>query len=127
MNLNKVMIGGRIGKIDIRPTNAGTEVANFSVAVNKRVTRKGVKEEVTTWFNCVAFGKLANICAQYLTKGSGVFVEGEIQTRDYIDKAGVKKTVFEVLANEVSFLDRTQSGTPHTLTTSEVDSDYLPF
>ena len=126
MNLNKVMIGGRIGKIELRPTNSGTEVCNFSVAVNKRITRKGVKEESTTWFNCVAFGKLANICGQFLQKGSGVFLEGELQTREYIDKTGVKKTTFEVIANEVSFLDRTQSGTAHTLNSAETEDD-LPF
>ncbi len=104
--LNKAILIGRLGKDpEVRRTNSGTPVANFSLATNETWTDKnGEKQERTEWHNIVAWSKLAEICEQYLTKGKLVYIEGRIQTREYDDRDGNKRRITEVVANDMRML-----------------------
>ncbi len=104
--LNKVMIIGHLGRDpELRYTPSGRPVASFSVATARTWTSAdGERREETEWFNVVAWGNLAEICKQYLTKGQQVFVEGRLQTRRWDDKEGQKHTSVEIVANEMMML-----------------------
>jgi single-strand DNA-binding protein len=107
--INKVILVGRLGKDpEIRSTPGGTSVARFSVATDEKFTdRAGEKQERTEWHNIVAWGKLAEICGQYLKKGKLVYIEGSIRTDSWDDKeSGQKKYRTEVVANTMKMLDR---------------------
>ena len=107
--INKVILVGRLGKDpEIRATPQGTSVAKFTVATDERFTDKsGEKQERTEWHNIVAWGKLAEICGQYLKKGKLVYIEGSIRTDSWDDKeSGQKKYRTEIVANTMKMLDR---------------------
>ncbi len=106
--LNKVMIIGNVGREpELRFTSAGKPVTSFSVAVSRRWTdSKGQRREETEWFNVVAWGNLAEICADFLYKGCQVYVEGRLQTRHWDTEAGQRQYRTDVVANEVTILDR---------------------
>ena len=111
--INKVILVGRLGKDpEIRSTPGGTSVARFSVATDEKFTdRAGEKQERTEWHNIVAWGKLAEICGQYLKKGKLVYLEGSIRTDSWDDKeSGQKKYRTEVVANTMKMLDRRDDG-----------------
>ena len=92
-----------------RTTPDGTAVTSFSVATNFRWTdAKGQRQERAEFHNVVAWRKLAEICAQYMRKGSRVFVEGRLQTRSWEDQQGQKKYRTEIIADNVILLDRPQ-------------------
>ncbi|MBR4079191.1 MAG: single-stranded DNA-binding protein [Christensenellaceae bacterium] len=98
--MNKVFLIGRLTNApENRQTPNGVSVTTFSVAVNRRMNR-----EVTDYFNIVAWRGLADTCARYLVKGQQVAVEGELQTRSYDGKDGVKRYVTEIVADNVEFL-----------------------
>ncbi len=106
MSVNKVILVGRLGQTpEVRYTPSGMGVANFSVATNESWTDKaGAKQERTEWHRIVVWGKLAELCAQYLAKGRQCYVEGRLQTREWTDKDGQKKYTTEVQAQTVQFL-----------------------
>lgn len=106
--LNKVMIMGNLGRDpEMRYTPSGKPVTSFSVAVSRSYMKpEGERTEVTDWFNVVAWGRLAEICSQYLTKGSMVYVEGRLETRSWDGDNGQKHYRTEVVANDVNILDR---------------------
>jgi single-strand DNA-binding protein len=106
MSVNKVILVGRLGQNpEVRYTPSGSAVANFSVATNEAWTDKsGQKQERTEWHRVVVWGKLAELCNQYLQKGRQCYVEGRLQTREWTDKDGVKKYSTEVQAQTVQFL-----------------------
>jgi single-strand DNA-binding protein len=107
--VNKVILVGRLGKDpEIRSIPSGTSVAKFSLATDERFTDKsGEKQERTEWHNIVAWGKLAEICGQYLRKGKLVYIEGSIRTDSWDDKeTGVKKYRTEIIANTMQMLDK---------------------
>jgi len=106
--LNKVMIMGNLGRDpEMRYTPSGKPVTSFSVAVSRSYMKpEGERTEVTDWFNVVAWGRLAEICSQYLTKGSMVYVEGRLETRSWEGDNGQKHFRTEVVANDVNILDR---------------------
>jgi single-strand DNA-binding protein len=80
-------------------------VANFTIATSENWTNKeGQKETRTEWHRIVAFGKLAEICGEYLSKGRQVYIEGRIQTRDWEDKEGIKRYTTEIVANQMLML-----------------------
>ncbi len=111
--LNKVMIIGHLGKDpEMRYTPSGRPVTTFTVAVSRSwSSADGERHAETEWFNVVAWGNLAEICKQYLTKGQQVYVEGRLQTRRWDDKEGQKHTSVEVVAAEMMMLgDRRESG-----------------
>lgn len=107
--INKVILVGRLGKDpEIRSTPSGTSVARFTVATDERFTdRNGEKQERTEWHNITAWGKLGEICGQYLRKGKLVYIEGSIRTDSWDDKeSGQKKYRTEIVANTMKMLDR---------------------
>lgn len=106
VGVNKVLLIGRLGTDpEVRYTSNGGAVANFNVATNESWTDKaGQKQEKTEWHRIVVWGKLAELCGQYLSKGRQVFVEGKLQTRDWQDKEGQKRYTTEIVAQSVQFL-----------------------
>jgi single-strand DNA-binding protein len=109
----KIIIVGHLGKeVESRYLPSGDAVANFSVAVSESWKDKnsGEKRENTTWFRVNAFGKLAEICSQYLVKGSSVLIEGKMQARDWEDKDGNKRQSWELKADSMQMLGSKPSG-----------------
>ncbi len=106
MTVNKAILVGRLGADpELRFTQSGTPVANFSVATNRNWTGKdGQKQEETEWHRIVVFGRQAETCEKYLSKGRQVYIEGRIQTREWKDQSGSKRYTTEVVANTVQFL-----------------------
>ena len=105
-SVNKVILVGNLGRDpELRYIQSGQAVANFSLATNERWRDKEEKnQERTEWHRIVVWGKSAENCAQYLQKGRSVYVEGRLQTRDWEDKEGNKRTTTEVIAQSVQFL-----------------------
>src|SRR5271156_3040299 len=106
MSVNKVILVGRLGQNpEVRYTPSGAAVANFSVATNESWTDKsGQKQERTEWHRVVVWGKLAELCNQYLSKGRQCYVEGRLQTRQWQDKDNQTKYTTEVQAQTIQFL-----------------------
>ena len=106
MSVNKVLLIGRLGSNpEIRYTNTGTAVANFNLATSENWNDKsGQRQERTEWHRVVVWGKLAELCEKYLSKGRQCFVEGRLQTRSWDDKDGNKKYTTEIVATTVQFL-----------------------
>lgn len=106
-SLNKAMLIGRLGQDpEVRYTQSNTAVANFSLATNERFKdRNGEFQERTEWHRIVAWGRTAEICQEYLKKGSLVYIEGPIQTREWEDKEGQKKYTTEIKALTMQMLD----------------------
>ena len=108
-SVNKVILVGRLGKDpEIRSTPSGTTLAKFTMATDDRFTdRNGEKQERTEWHNITAWGKLGEICGQYLKKGKLVYIEGSLRTDSWDDKeTGQKKYRTEIVANQMQMLDR---------------------
>jgi len=111
MSINKVILIGRLGADpEIRYTLDGRPVATFRIATNEVIIRNGEKETFTEWHRIVAFGRLAEICGEYLSKGSQVYIEGKLRTRKFEDRQGNQRYITEVIANTLQILERkTQS------------------
>jgi len=116
MNLNKAMIIGNLTRDpEVRTTPQGTSVASFSVATNFVWTdANGQKQERAEYHNVVAWRKLAEIIGQYLKKGSKIYIEGRLQTRDWVGQDGVKKYRTEIIADNMIMLDSKGSGSDFT-------------
>ena len=106
MSVNKVILMGRLGADpELKTLSSGQAVANFNLATNDNwVDRDGQKQERTEWHRIVVWGKLAEICRQYLSKGRQVFVEGKLQTRTWEDQQGQKRYTTEIVANNIQFV-----------------------
>jgi single-strand DNA-binding protein len=106
MSVNKVILLGRLGQDpELKYTPGGAPVCNFSMATTESWTDKqGQKQEKTEWHRIVVWGKLAELCNQYLSKGRQAFVEGRLQTRSWDDKEGQKRYTTEIMANTVQFI-----------------------
>jgi single-strand DNA-binding protein len=107
-SVNKVILVGNLGRDpEIRYTQQGTAVANFSLATTDRFkNRGGEMQERTEWHRIVAWDKLAEICGQYLAKGRQVYIEGRLQTREWEDKDGNKRSTTEIVAQTMQMLGR---------------------
>jgi single-strand DNA-binding protein len=107
-SVNKVILVGHLGRDpEVRVTGSGQSVASFSVATNEKWTGKtGQPEERTEWHNITAWGRLAELCRDYLKKGAQVYIEGRLQTREYEDKDKIKRRTTEVIAREVVFMGK---------------------
>lgn len=106
MSVNKVILVGRLGRDpETRYTSGGQAVANFSVATDESFKdRNGERQKRTEWHKIVVWGKQAEIAQQYLKKGSLLYIEGRIQSREWQDKEGNKRTSFEIVANSFRML-----------------------
>jgi len=106
MSVNKVILVGRLGRDpEIRYTSGGQAVANFSIATDESYKdRNGEKQKRTEWHKIVAWRKQAEFAQQYLKKGSLIYLEGKIQSREWQDKEGQKRTSFEIVANDFRFV-----------------------
>ncbi|QDE66502.1 single-stranded DNA-binding protein [Myxococcus xanthus] len=104
--VNKVILIGNLGADpEVRFTPGGQAVANFRIATSESwVDKNGQKQERTEWHRIVVWGKLAELCGEYLKKGRQCYVEGRLQTREWTDKENRKNYTTEVVANAVTFL-----------------------
>lgn len=115
--VNKVIIVGRLGKDpEVRYTTNGQAVANFTVATSENWTDKtsGQKQEKTEWHRIVVWGRLAELCRDYLKKGRQVYVDGRLQTRSWDDRDGTKKYTTEIIATTIQFLGSSPDKTENT-------------
>ena len=106
-SVNKVILVGNLGRDpELRYTPGGQPVANFSIATSESWNKKdgSGKEERTEWHRIVAWGRTAELCAQYLAKGRTVYIEGRLQTREWENKEGQKQRTTEVIAISVQFI-----------------------
>lgn len=114
--MNKIIIIGNLGRDpEMRYSPSGQPMTNFSIASSRRyTTAAGEQREDTEWFNCTAFGRLADTCNQYLSRGRQVYVEGRLRSRQYERRDGTPGFSLDVNVTEVHFLgrrdDQTESG-----------------
>ena len=129
--INKVILIGNLGRDpELRYTQNGQPVANFSLATSEQWTDKnsGEKVERTEWHRIVVWGRSAEHCSQYLAKGRTVYIEGRLQTREWEDKEGQKRSTTEVNAQTVQFLggprgqNQPDAGSPQTGSPSQPSS-----
>ncbi|MDH3973784.1 MAG: single-stranded DNA-binding protein [Deltaproteobacteria bacterium] len=136
--VNKVILVGNLGRDpEVRYTKSGQAVASFSLATSERWTGKdGNKEEKTEWHRITAWGKLGEICGEYLSKGKQVYIEGRLQTREWEDKDGNKRQTTEIVANNMTMLGQAggapQGGTSNSHSASsggpdDFEDDDIPF
>ena len=106
MSVNKVILVGRLGRDpEVRYTSAGQAVANFSLATDETYRdRAGERQKRTEWHKIVVWGKQAEIAQKYLKKGSLLYLEGRIQTREFTDREQNKRTSFEIVCNTFRML-----------------------
>jgi single-strand DNA-binding protein len=136
--VNKIIAIGNLGQDPImRYTTTGQAVTSFSLASNHRYkTASGEQREETEWFNCQAFGKLAETCNQYLTKGQQVYVEGRLTSRIYQTRDGQTRHSNDITVREIQFLGsratdapvssiNARTGTPEQM--EDDDAIELPF
>ena len=128
--MNKIMVIGNLGRDpEMRYTPSGQGVTSFSIASNRKyTTASGEQREETEWFNVNAWGKLGELCNQYLTKGQQVFVEGRLQSRSWETQDGERRFGNSINLTDVHFLGRpqdTQQGNPQD-SEAEEEPD-LPF
>jgi single-strand DNA-binding protein len=127
-SLNKVFLIGNLTRApELRYTPGGTAVADLRIAVNRNyMTQGGDKREETCFLTVVVWGKQAESCREYLDKGRQILVEGRLQTRDWEGKDGQKRTVTEVVAERVQFMDRPKAGVPAAVPASEPFGEEMP-
>ena len=113
-SVNKVIVVGNLGADpEVRYLDSGDAVCGFSVATSESWNDKaGEKQERTEWHKVSVFGKLAELCGEYLAKGRKVYVEGKIQTRQWEDKEGATRRTTEIKAREVKFLSARNEAQP---------------
>lgn len=107
LSINRVTLVGRLGKDpEVRQTNDGVPVANFSVATTKRWTDKhGARQERTTWHKAVVWDRLSDLATQVLFRGSLCYLEGELMNSEYTDKDGVKRYKSEIRVDQLVAMD----------------------
>ena len=122
--LNRVQLIGRLGKDpESRFTPTGKKVAHFSLAISQRWKMSGETKEYTEWVNIEAWGRLGEVCQEYLKKGSLVYLEGRLKTDRYEDKEGETKYFTKVVALSIQFLDKKEKDEPM-MTIEEQPADY---
>jgi len=128
MDLNKVMIIGRLTQDpEARTTPQGTAVTNFSVATNRVwKDQQGASQSATEYHNVVAWRRLAEICAQYLSKGRQIYVEGHLQTRNWEGQDGGKRYRTEIVADNMIMLGDNRGGGSNTQTQNKPQAQAAP-
>jgi len=134
VSVNRIIIIGNLGSDpEMRFTPNGRPVTSFSTATNRRyTTSEGERREETEWFTVVTWGKLAEQCNQYLTKGRLIYVEGRLRTHSWESQDGQKRSRNEIVADRVSFLDRQSSVQTHEDKPADggiddIEPDDIPF
>ena len=138
MSVNKVILVGRLGKDpEVRYSNNGNAITNFNLATSRVYKNKqGEKVDETEWHRCVSCGRTAEGCGEYLHKGSLIYVEGRLQTRDWEDKDGNKRWTTEIIIDNMKMLgsknDRggssgESSNNPFDKGPSNIPDDDVPF
>ena len=103
-NFNKVILGGRLtAEPELKQTQSGIPVVSFSVAINRRVAKNA--EQKADFINCRAWRERAEFLARYFHKGSSISIVGTLQQNNWTDQQGVKRTSYEVVADEINFVD----------------------
>ena len=137
--INKAILVGRLGADpEVRYTPDGLMVTNFNLATDEtRKDKNGERIQKTEWHRIVTFGKLAEICGNYLAKGKLIYLEGRIQTRAWEDKDGIKRNTTEIVASDMKMLDgKGQSkgtsaagneATPPYFSSESLPEDDVPF
>ena len=131
--VNKVILLGRLGADpEMRYSTNGTAIANFRIATSERwKNADGEKEERTEWHRIVAFGKLGEICGEYLAKGKQVYIEGKLQTQTWEDKDKNQKTTTQIIATTMQMLGAAGGKTPDKeespIPEESVKDDDIPF
>jgi single-strand DNA-binding protein len=112
MTLNKVQLIGNLTRDpETRTTTSGQGVTSFGMATNRSwMDASGTRQEKAEFHNIIAWGKLGEICQQYLSKGRKAYIEGRLQTRDWEDKTGGKRSKTEIVAENMIMLDKAQGG-----------------
>ncbi len=128
--MNKIILIGNVGKdAELTYTPSGSAVAKFSLAVSRRWTDKtsGEKKDETMWFNISAWNQLAEICGQYVRKGTKVYVEGRLSTREYTDREGKLRTSMDVTISEMELLTaRGEGGSSGASAGNGVNQEEMP-
>ncbi len=126
--MNKLIVIGNLGRDpEMQYTPSGQSVTKFSVASNRKYTTgAGEQREETEWFNCSAWGKLAETCNQYLTKGQQVYVEGRLSSRQYQIQSGETRTSLDVSVTDIQFLGQRPSGEGDAIAVGAEAGHYAP-
>ena len=125
--LNRITLIGRVGADpEIRYTQDGTPVAQFNLATTKSWKKGGEKQEKTTWHKIIAWRKLAEIIGQYVKKGSLLYVEGELEIREYEDKQGVKRKTHEIIINDMKMLGGKNEGSSRPASSQQSQDEDFP-
>ena len=137
IGINKVILIGRTGAdAELKYTSNGKAVANFSLAINESFKNgDGEQREHVEWVRCVAWGKLAEVCGEFLTKGKQAYAEGRFQTRKYDGRDGNERTVCEVVVRQLRLLGgpgngngkAEQSTRQAESSAADIDSEDIPF
>jgi len=126
MSLNKIMLIGNLGADpEVRYTSSGKPVTSFRVATNRRFKLEGELREETEWFQVVTFGRLAEICSEFLRKGKPVFLEGRLKTRTWTDNDGGKHFRQEVIAEGMRLIGKKDDAAGQSAPAFEEESE--PF
>ncbi|OGW74779.1 MAG: hypothetical protein A2Z72_05080 [Omnitrophica bacterium RBG_13_46_9] len=127
-SLNRVFLMGNLTRDpELRYVPSGTAVANFDIAVNRAyLTPSGEKKQETSFVKVVVWSRRAEVCAEYLTKGSPVFVEGRLRSRSWEGQDGQKRSTIEVVANNVQFLRGAPKDKPQPPAASKSVSEEIP-
>ena len=130
-DINKVILIGRLTKDpELKYTQSGSSVCSFSIANNKTWTQNGEKKDQVSFFNCIAWGKLGELIAQYCRQGNRVCIEGRLQQRSWDDQEGKKRSTVEIVVSEIQFLTpKTEHESSYTppVDNNTLDSDDIPF
>ena len=129
--MNKIVLIGRTTKdCELRATATGKQVASFTLAVD-RDFKNAQGEREADFLPCVVWGKLADVCEKYVTKGKQLAVAGRVQTRNYEDKDGQRRYITEIIVSDLQVLGSRQDAQspqePEFREMEEVDNDSLPF
>ena len=129
--INKVILVGNLGRDpEMKYTASGAAIANITVATSESWNDKqtGEKQEKTEWHRVVMFGKLAEICSQYLNKGSQVYIEGKLQTKKWQDKSGNDRYTTEIVSNVMQMLGGAgASNTPNQPSNNQTEQNAVDF
>lgn len=129
MSVNKwIGIGNVCQDLDIKYTANGTAVVNFSIACNEKYKDKqGEYQDKVEFVKLVAFGRTAEVCGEYLTKGKQIYIEGKLQTRSWEGDDGKKNYTTEILVSQMQMLGSRKTDNPAEELPSEHDLQTIPF